>query len=60
VTTTQCAALEAIDASLRLAIAERNRRLRAWTHSPNGDSIAKLREAQAELDLKLEERYRAQ
>lgn len=57
---TTCAALDAIDASLRAAVAERNRCLRDWTRSPNADTIAALNEAQTELDWKLEQRYAAQ
>lgn len=57
---TVCAALDAIDQSLRAAVAERNRCLRAWSRSPNSDSIAALDQAQAELDAKLEQRFAAQ
>lgn len=53
-------ALDRIDTSLRAAVAERNRCLRAWMHSANADSHAALTEAQRELDAKLEQRFAAQ
>ena len=57
---TVCAALDAIDVSLRAAVAERNRCLRAWIRSPNTDRRTDLDQAVAELDAKLEQRYAAQ
>ena len=54
------AVLTEIDRSLRAAVAERNRRLRAWSHSPNADTFEALDTAQRELDAKLEQRYAAQ
>ena len=57
---TVSAGLAQIDRSLRLAVAERNRCLRAWSYSPNADTYAALDTAQAELDRKLEQRFAAQ
>jgi hypothetical protein len=57
---TTAAALDAINDSLRLAVAERNRCLRAWIHSANHHTHDALKRAQAELDLKLEQRYAVQ
>lgn len=54
------ATLDELDQSLRLATTERNRRLRAWIHSPNADTSAALTQAVAELDAKLEERFAVQ
>jgi hypothetical protein len=53
-------ALAIIDHSIVAAVAERNRCLRAWIHSPNHETCVALDVAQVELDLKLEQRYAAQ
>lgn len=57
---TVCAALNDIDARIRLAVAERDKRLAACRHSWNADTAKALSNARRELDLQLEERFRAQ
>ena len=57
---TVTAALSSIDERIRLAVAERDRRLAACRHSPNTDTAKALHTARRELDLVLEERFRAQ
>lgn len=57
---TVCAALNDIDHRIRLAVAERDKRLAACRHSPNADTAKALWDARRELDLQLEQRYAAQ
>lgn len=52
--------LQRIDRSLRLAVAERDRCLRAHSYSPNAATEHAYTTAQAELDAKLEQRFAAQ
>ena len=57
---TACAALEAIDQRIRLAVAERDKCLAACQHSRNADTAKALWNARRELNLVLKERFRAQ
>jgi len=53
-------ALDAIDRSLRAAVAERNRQLKTWARCPSTENHAAYQRAVDELDVKLEQRYAAQ
>jgi hypothetical protein len=52
--------LDRIDASLRAAVAERDRCTARWSHSPTSANATAAQRAQDELDAKLEQRYAAQ